>query len=398
MIARRAVAGYFVAIVLLTGSAFPGAAAERAAAVRSELRELRARIDAMSKRLAQAEASKSGVVDALRDAERAISEAQREMRELTHKSESTMRELAGLRAESRTRASSLEAQRELLARLLRHQHASGQAEALRLVLNQQEPNRIARQLHYFGYISRARSAMIGELRHNLARLDELARETSRRAAELDALAAEHVKHERRLDQERQSRARALAAITREIRQQQHQIEVMRRNETRLGRLVEELGRIIARPRGTPRLRNERLPDAAHDGSPFEALKGRLALPVRGELGNRFGSPRSDGGPAWKGLFIAARAGEEVRAIAAGRVVYADWLRGFGNLLIIDHGGAYMSLYGYNEALYKQVGDRIRGGDPIAVVGNSGGNPDSGLYFEVRHEGRPLDPLTWVNVR
>jgi septal ring factor EnvC (AmiA/AmiB activator) len=120
--------------------------------------------------------------------------------------------------------------------------------------------------------------------------------------------------------------------------------------------------------------------------------------VRGELGNRFGSPRSDGGPAWRGLFIAAPAGEEVRAIAAGRVVFADWLSGFGNLLIIDHGGAYMSLYGNNEALYRQVGDTIRGGDPIAAVGNSGGNANSGLYFEVRHQGKPLDPLNWVTVR
>jgi septal ring factor EnvC (AmiA/AmiB activator) len=101
---------------------------------------------------------------------------------------------------------------------------------------------------------------------------------------------------------------------------------------------------------------------------------------------------------WKGLFITARAGEEVRAIADGRVVFADWLRGFGNLLIVDHGDAYMSLYGNNEALYKRVGDIIHGGEPIAAVGASGGNADSGLYFELRHEGRPLDPLDWVNMR
>jgi septal ring factor EnvC (AmiA/AmiB activator) len=122
------------------------------------------------------------------------------------------------------------------------------------------------------------------------------------------------------------------------------------------------------------------------------------LPVRGELANRFGSPRSDGGVVWKGLFIAARSGEEVRAIADGRVVFADWLRGFGNLLIVDHGDAYMSLYGNNEALYKRVGDLIHGGESIAAVGASGGNADSGLYFELRHEGRPLDPLDWVSIR
>jgi murein hydrolase activator len=120
--------------------------------------------------------------------------------------------------------------------------------------------------------------------------------------------------------------------------------------------------------------------------------------VRGELRNRFGSPREGSGLLWKGLFIAAPAGHEVKAIAAGRVVFADWLRGFGNLLIIDHGDGYMSLYGNNESLYKQVGTATRGGETVAVVGNSGGNTDSGLYFEIRHQGKAFDPLGWVNLK
>src|SRR5687768_16216903 len=151
-------------------------------------------------------------------------------------------------------------------------------------------------------------------------------------------------------------------------------------------------------RARSRRSNERVPDAASSRGLVEQLKGRLKLPVRGDLSNRFGSPRPGGGVTWKGLFIAARAGEEVRAIAAGRVVFADWLRGFGNLLIIDHGGAYMTLYGNNESLFKQVGDLIHGGEAVAAVGNSGGNADSGLYFELRHQGKPLDPLGWVTVK
>ena len=165
----------------------------------------------------------------------------------------------------------------------------------------------------------------------------------------------------------------------------------------LARLVQSLARLVA-PGAAPRLRNERVPQPFSEESSFAELKGRLRLPVRGELANRFGSPRADGGVVWKGLFIAARAGEEVRAIADGRVVFADWLRGFGNLLIVDHGDAYMSLYGNNEALYKRVGDSIRAGDPVAAVGATGGNADSGLYFELRHQGRPLDPLEWVSTR
>jgi septal ring factor EnvC (AmiA/AmiB activator) len=117
--------------------------------------------------------------------------------------------------------------------------------------------------------------------------------------------------------------------------------------------------------------------------------------VAGELMNRFGAPREDGGVSWKGLFIRAAQGSAVKAIAAGQVVFAEWLRGFGNLIIVDHGEGYMSLYSNNESLYKQVGDRVQPGDAIAAVGNSGGQPDTGLYFEMRHQSRPVNPLLWM---
>ena len=115
------------------------------------------------------------------------------------------------------------------------------------------------------------------------------------------------------------------------------------------------------------------------------------------MSNRFGSARQEGS-TWKGLFIRAGVGGEVKAIAAGRVVFADWMRGFGNLIIVDHGGSYLSIYGNNEALLKQSGDNVKGGDTLASVGNSGGNPESGLYFELRFKGQPLDPLKWVNLK
>ena len=152
--------------------------------------------------------------------------------------------------------------------------------------------------------------------------------------------------------------------------------------------------VIARSRSEAP-RNERVPDGSNDGSAFAELKGKLSLPVRGELASRFGSPRNDGGLVWRGLFLTAPGGTPVKAVAAGRVVYADWLRGFGNLLIVDHGEDYLSLYGYNEALLKQVGDSVGGGETLATVGNSGGSTQSGLYFEIRHQGKPIDPMTWA---
>ncbi len=394
----RSLAQFALLPVLLLASGAPAAAAT-AAGAKEELRELRGKIEALQKRLADAEESKSEAADALKASERAISDANRTLHDLGQQSGAVNQRLAELRAETRRGEETLQSQQALLARLLYQQYLGGRTEPLRLLLNREDPNLIARQMYYFGYISRARSNFIGELRASLAQLAELAHETEQKATELAAIATEQTGQKRQLEQEKRIRTRMLARIAHDIQRQRREISTLRRNENRLTRLIEQLGRIIARTPTAPRLRNERVPDrSSSDGSPFERLKGQLSLPVRGELGNRFGSQRSDGGLTWKGLFIAARSGEEVRAIAAGRVVFADWLRGFGNLLIIDHGGAYMSLYGYNEALYKQVGEEIKGGDAIATVGNTGGNTDSGLYFELRHQGKPLDPLTWVNVR
>ena len=130
---------------------------------------------------------------------------------------------------------------------------------------------------------------------------------------------------------------------------------------------------------------------------FEALRGQLRLPVRGDLVTRLGSKRGDG-PSWKGVFIKTEEGAEVKAIAGGRVVFAEWLRGFGNLIIVDHGNQYMSIYGNNQAVLKHAGDVVKTGEVIANAGNSGGNEQSGLYFEMRHQGRAFDPMGWVSLK
>ncbi|WP_425458265.1 murein hydrolase activator EnvC family protein [Collimonas rhizosphaerae] len=152
------------------------------------------------------------------------------------------------------------------------------------------------------------------------------------------------------------------------------------------------------PAPAPLARNELTPEADNAyGKPFESLRGQLRLPVRGDVMARFGSKRGDG-PSWKGLFIRTPEGSEVKAVAAGRVVFSDWLRGFGNLIIVDHGNQYMTIYGNNQALLKRPGDAVKAGDVIASAGNSGGNEQSGLYFEIRHQGRAFDPLGWVTTR
>jgi septal ring factor EnvC (AmiA/AmiB activator) len=138
-----------------------------------------------------------------------------------------------------------------------------------------------------------------------------------------------------------------------------------------------------------------LPDDTAGGGAFAQLRGQLRLPVRGTLVGRFGAPRGTGGATWKGVFVATDSGADVHAVAAGRVVFADDLRGFGNLVIVDHGDQYLSIYGNNAALLRRTGDAVKAGDVIARAGNSSGDEQTGLYFELRFRGRPFDPMNWT---
>ncbi len=366
-------------------------------AQKDELKQLRSRIDALQKNLAASEETKSEAVDALRESERAISETNRLLRGLAEDQRAVNSKLADLGEQNHRTSADIETQRARLARLLYQQYTGAQPDALKLLLNREDPNRIARELHYLTRLARARADLISGLRSNLGHITELTRESQQQSTELAAINAQQQAQRKRLESEKAARKAVLIKVSAQIDKQRREISTLKRDETRLSKLVERLNQMLSRAK-PPALRNERVPEGAPGGGVFGQLKGKLYLPVRGELKNRFGSPREGSGVLWKGLFIASAAGQEVKAIATGRIVFADWLRGFGNLLIIDHGDGYMSLYGNNESLFKQVGETVRSGEPIAAVGNSGGNMDSGLYFEIRHQGRAFDPLEWVSLR
>ncbi len=374
-----------------------GAATAATAPPKEELSQLRGRIEAMQKRLAAAEGARSEAADGLRDSERAISESNRSLRDLAAKQRAIQARLIDLQQQETRTGNDIESQQRLLARQLYQQYIGNQPDAVKLLLNREDPNRIARDLHYLTYLARMRAEQIRSLRASIRQLDDLEAETKQQSEALAAVQTEQQAQREKIEREKQTRRDVLQKVARQIESQRHEISKLKRDEQRLARLVEQISQMIARSRAeTPR--NERLPDSSTDGSAFTELKGKLSLPVRGELKGRFGSPRADGGLSWKGVFIASQPNQEVRAIAAGRVVFADWLRGFGNLLIIDHGGGYMSLYGNNESLFKQVGQAAKGGETIAAVGNSGGNTDYGLYFEMRHQGKAFDPLSWVHLK
>ena len=387
-----------LAFVLLSALLTEAFGAATPAKQKEDLRQLRERIESLQRRLAASEESRTDAADALRDSERAISATNRALRELAEHRKVIADKLASLQEQSHRTGSDIEAQQGRLARLLYHQYTGGQQDTWKLFLSGENPSEIARRLHYFVYLARARADLIQGLRTSRNRFDELAREASHESTELANVQAEQEAQRLELEQEKRARKEVLVKVSREIDRQRREISTLKRDESRLARLVEQIGRLLSQAKRAPSVRNERLPEPFAGSGAFGELKGHIRLPVQGELRSRFGSPRSDSGLTWKGLFIAAAEGQEVKAIAAGRIVFADWLRGFGNLLIIDHGGGYMSLYGNNETLYKQVGELIKGGDTVATVGSSGGNADSGLYFEIRHQGKAIDPLGWVNLR
>jgi septal ring factor EnvC (AmiA/AmiB activator) len=383
---------------------------------KSDLKELRGQIESLRKDVAEAEGKRASVADQLKDVEQSISVTQRELLTLStqrNKLQETLKDLAAQARELETRQASQQAQ---LEKLVYRQYLLGNPDSLRLLLNGDDPNQMARDLHYLAAIGKARSQLMHEIENTLQRKQTLTAVTRERAVELASIEARQKEQHGKLVAQREQRKAVLEKVSAKISQQRREIGNLQRDEKQLSQLIERLARIIAakqaaaprkesRPApqkkatgrtAAPEISNESTPEAVPAGN-FAQLKGSLRLPTRGVVSNRFGAPRQEGS-TWRGLFIRANPGSEVKAIAGGRIVFAEWMRGFGNLMIVDHGSSYLTIYGNNDALLKQVGESVRGGDTIASVGNSGGNPESGLYFELRHQGQPLDPLKWVSLK
>ena len=420
MRARRVAAAVAIAIAFAAGFAAGGAHARTkaapAAASEEDLRQLRSRIERLEKELAQAEESRGEAADALRASEKAVSEANRALFELVQSNRSLEAQLAELGVKGERARKEIASQQALAEKLLRLQYEQGAQDRLRLILEGKDLATLTRHLAYFGYVQRARAEALAALRRGAEEVAALEAQAKEKRAAIAENQAAQSRESQRLEKERAGRAAALKRLAGQVQKSKREIGRLKRDEERLTRLVEEIARALAareaqkqreaqksRDREAGKPAADRRPgtpvDQVADGSlsarAFPTLKGRLKLPVRGELMNRYGGPREEGGVTWRGLFIRATVGELLRAVADGRVVYADWLRGFGNLLILDHGGGYMSLYGYNEGLLRQVGEGVKGGDAVAQVGASGGAGESGLYFELRYDGKPFDPMRWV---
>jgi len=381
------------------------------------LSELQQQLEALKKELDQAQEEHKDAADALKESEVAISGADKKLHEISKQQVDNKKELAKLDAESKSTNQALSQEQKLLSGQLYQQYIHGQQSYVQMILQSEHPSEVARDLHYFSYVAKARADLINKMQNNLNKIKRLNELTASKLQEITDLKQKQLTEKRILEAQKKEKSKVVNSLSQQIAEQRGQIKKLSRDEKRLSQLVSRLAKIIPKNKpvskpvsnrqtspaikNTPStniaLNNENLPSDNFSGANFSALKGKLRLPVRGTVSNRFGSARQDSGVSWKGLFIKASEGTEVKAVATGRVVFADWLRGFGNLIIIDHGDGYMSLYGNNQSVLKQAGEMVKSGDTIASVGNTGGNESNGLYYELRNQSRPFDPMTWSSL-
>lgn len=353
-------------------------ARQRLSQVQAQMRELRA--------LLEKKRGEQGRLQAeLRRQDRRIASLSRELRDIDRSLARLSRTLQRKRRERRDQLAVLERHRQALADLLRTAHRMGNQEGLELLFNQEDPSRLGRMLAYYRYFNEARLARIHAINEALADLRAIEAEIGRKQEALRARREERKAALDRLKQARADRQKTLKALTREIRRHGQTLEHLAEDEEQLQELIASINEALAD-----------IPPMIGQQDPFPRLRGRLRLPVQGQVLARYGDRRKGtrGQMRWKGLVIKAPRGRAVQSVARGRVAFADWMRGLGLLVIVDHGDGFLSLYGHNEALFVEPGDWIEAGDVIATIGDSGGAPRPELYFELRRAGKPIDPAPW----
>ena len=320
----------------------------------------------------------------LQETEIAIGELSRSLAKLAIQLKQQQRELRKRQQEKKNQSQQLKQQQQRLAQQIRASYAMGNQGYAKLFLNQQEPSTIGRTLVYYDYLNQSRMRSIQSIEQRITALARIENEIRNKQQRITRAQQQRQKEKRTLEEKRQTRQQVLASIQKDLKSQAQRLVQLEQARKALESLIASLSKALAD-----------IPPDAGDIKQLRQLKGKLLRPVKGRTQNRFGKQRKGGNLKWQGITINARAGTPVRAIHHGRIAFSDWLRGFGMLVIIDHGDGYMSLYGHNESLYKDVGEWVESGEIVATVGESGGQSRSGLYFEIRKNGKPLNPRQWL---
>lgn len=360
------------------------AIAQTEAEYEAQLKSLSTTIKQLQDELSKVKSSKDALNQTLQASEQEASE-------LTKKIEAIKEALAAEKkqlSQYQTRRADLEntkaEQQEEIQQVVRQAHALGRQSQIKLLLNQEEPSQVSRLLQYHDYIV---SAQVDKLESYLETIDELERVARRIANTTERLEAQQNELAERFAALKQTQAKRLATLNllnRELKNKGGALSELQADRGRLERLLEEATKALA---------SLVLPQ--RDARPFASIKGQLPLPSKGRIVHRYGSSRLNGALRWEGVFIAHEMGSKVRSVHHGRVIFSDYMRGHGLLLIIDHGGGYMSLYAHNLTLLKETGDWVNTDEPIATMGNTGGQTQAGLYFELRYKGKTINPHRWL---
>jgi septal ring factor EnvC (AmiA/AmiB activator) len=362
---------------------------------RQQLDAIKNEIGKLKEVLQQFKGQRVEMQQSLQKSESDISTTQKKIQQIQQQLQQQEQELQKLQQQKQSLQHAKNEQQNYIAQQVRAAYEVGQQNRLKALLNQEDPEKISRTMVYYDYFNRARSEQINAYIELISKLDAMQPEIEQKTETLRSAKVE-------LDQQRQlllgaraERSRTLASINSTIQSKDEQLQQRARDRDGLERVLQKIER-EARARETKEresLASSQLQPVI-SGRPFRDLRGQLPWPVAGKPENQFGGLRGGSEMRWQGISISAREGDNVQAIHSGRVVFADWLRGSGLLIIVDHGDGYISLYAHNQALLKATGDAVKAGDAIATVGSSGGEDHAGLYFEIRHKGVPADPADW----
>lgn len=356
---------------------------ESEAEKRHRLNKLKESIRSLKTELQSVKSHRSELLEGLEESEKNIGELSSKVKKIQQQLNTQERELKELRQQQQQLNEAKNRQQIHVRQHINTAYRLGQESGIRLLLNQQNPEQLARNLKYYDYLLAARAKKIHEYSSTLTELNVIEPQIAHKTATMRSHHESLRKRHRQLQTSKQERQQTLAKLEAIIVDKDKELEKLQQDRGQLEKLLRKVGQLL----GDIQLSSRNVE--------FAQQKGRLPWPTQGKVIHRFGTSRIVGKLRWQGLVIAAREGQAVTAVHHGRVVFADYLRGHGLLLILDHGSGFMSLYAHNQALYREVGEWVDAGQVIATVGSSGGQSRSALYFELRHQGRPANPQKWL---
>ncbi len=347
--------------------------------------------------------AKKDLSSELKQKEKKISKTKKELYKIKKKFISNKKKIKGFNKQLRKLEKKIKIKKRSLSSRLYQAYTNGNPGYLQMYLDGINPSQISREAYYIGYYSNQQDIEIKEIKKAYKNIEVTKKLTNKTLKKIASLKKRKEKNAKKLQKQKKEKAKVIRKINKKLSSQKKKKQKLIQNEKKLTTIFKALIKKIkadAKKKPTKKIQahNKSIPDSKFDGIDFKKLKGKLKLPVNGKIIHKFNSKRKDTGVAWKGLFIKAKAGRDVYAIASGKVVFSDWIKGFGNIIIIDHGKGYMSLYGNNSSLLKESNDIVKGGSVIAIVGNSGGNSTNGLYYELRKNSKPFNPLKWTTFK